>query len=254
MHSFSSGRKVDMATLPRRPVRDFMTTTALAAALVVFSLTNSLAQNPSSAPHKLTFGVKGGLALSQLVRIGPAFQGAYLKSKLGATAGGFINLRFSHAVSIQTEILFVRKGYQWRGYGYNLGEHGTIKIDYIEVPVFAKITFCENRTIRPFYFTGPYLDIRTRALSDWVYWGELYLEKSVNDVTDRLRTTHCGWLFGTGIAIHALSREFTIEVRYDLGSTRVFINGVVPYSLGSIRRSPSQERLSTLMIMLSVSY
>jgi hypothetical protein len=229
-------------------------TIALAIALVILTVGSSFAQESPANDRKLTFGVKGGLALSQLVRIGPAFQGAYLKSKLGATAGGFVNLRFSHAVSIQTEILFVRKGYQWRGYGYNLGEYGTIKIDYIEVPVFAKITFCENRTIRPFYFTGPYLDIRTRALSDWVYWGHLYLEKSVNDVTDRLRTTHCGWLFGTGIAIHALSREFTIEVRYDLGSTRVFINGVVPYPLGSIRRSPSQERLSTLMLLLGVRY
>lgn len=118
----------------------------------------------TSAKKKSTAGVfsqlKGGLL------IGTGFSSLGMEtdndtgSVLGFQLGGFISFKLNDYLELHPEIAFVKKG------GKEISPYGSTiynyiyRINYIELPILAKLSFPLNKTFSPFIAMGPFGAIR----------------------------------------------------------------------------------------------
>ncbi|HEX5437629.1 MAG TPA: porin family protein [Gemmatimonadaceae bacterium] len=125
----------------------------LAAGAVLVAATSArpaLAQRIPSQAARPSFGVLVGLNLAN-------FHGSEVSgtdSRTGVMGGVSGTFRFSRVFGIQPEVLFEQKGTKIS----EAGADATIKLSYIEIPVFARVEFTPNGgSVRPFLLAGPTL-------------------------------------------------------------------------------------------------
>lgn len=158
----------------------------LLSGLICFSTTNAQAQ----------LSVKGGLNFAN-------FNDAdySTSSRTGFMAGlsyGF-QIPFS-PVSIEPGVLYTQKGADASG---ALGD-GTVKLDYIEVPVVAKFDFIlDNPLLTPHVYFGPYVGFNVNA------------ESAGENIDSQVKNTDWGVVVGAGADIS----KFNLGIRYSAGLT-----------------------------------
>jgi hypothetical protein len=162
---------------------------------------------PASAIGGVEAGVKGGVNFaSQTWDPSTAEPADY---RTGLALGGFVGIPVMPSVKIQPEALFMMKGDE----GESGGVTGTYKLNYIEVPVLAKVGFMSQSPAHPTLFVGPSIAINTTAKAE-VSGGGLNAETDVKDDTN---TMDFGVVVGGGIDFTKIG----FDVRYTRGLTNV---------------------------------
>lgn len=186
------------------------------AIVVVFTLSSA-----SVSAQGLTAGLKGGMNIANLhgkdVKVLEEDIGADLVSKMGFCAGGFITYNINDMFAIQPELLFTMKGA--KAEKEILGEtmKVTMKANYLEIPVLAKLSIPTLGTVKPSLFVGPSLGIKLS--------GKLKTEiagiSAEEDISEDLKSTDFGLVFGGGIDFGLGRGKLTVDARYTLGLTKV---------------------------------
>jgi hypothetical protein len=166
----------------------------LSGVLAISSMLAVQAQN-------VKFGVKGGLNLSKLTSTDGA------KVLAGFNAGALANFKLDESWAIQPEVQYSTQGTKAQKDILGLlTTEGTMKLDYINVPVLAQYH------IESFYLeAGPQVGFMTAAKA-----------KSGNvtvDVKDSVKTVDFGLNFGFG---YQLDMGLGIGARYNFGLTNVY--------------------------------
>lgn len=118
--------------------------------------------------------------------------------------------------SIQPEILYIRQGARLEA----LPDWMEDRVDYIQVPVLLKIHVIPG-PISPMIYAGPYGAYMLSAKGVAFIGG--VLEPSV-DISDQVKSTDYGVVFGGGIDFRLPVLKLSAEVRYNLGLANVAKN------------------------------
>ncbi len=159
-------------------------------------------------------------------------------SKMGFSAGGFITYSINDMFAIQPEVLFTMKGakYEKELYGETLKQ--TISLNYLEIPVLAKLSMPTQGSVKPNLFVGPSLAILLSAKVEWEYG----VESDELDMKDDTKSIDLGLVFGGG-------------VDFDLGPDKGKLSAEARYTLGLATVDDGEEvDMKNSVISLMVGY
>lgn len=148
-------------------------------------------------------GVKGGVNIANQTT--DPDDAAAADSRTGLALGGFVGIPVLPNVQIQPEALFMMKG------DAENGDTGTAsyKLNYIEVPVLAKIGFMNQSPAHPTLFVGPSVAFNASSKAD-LPTGEI-------DIKDDTKSVDLGVVVGAGVDFQNVG----VDVRYTRGLTNV---------------------------------
>lgn len=148
---------------------------------------------------QLKIGVKGGVNYANLT--GSDVSGN--KGKAGFHAGVLVNLPLTGTVSVQPEAVFSTQG----GKSTESGMPDiNVNLNYINVPVLAKLTTASNFIIETGPQFGYLISAKTKQGGD------------KEDVKDVFKSTDFSWVFGVG---YMVANTIGVDVRYHLGLTSI---------------------------------
>jgi len=155
-------------------------------------------------PPQLGLGVKGGVNFATQ-RVEGEEAGPDLDSRIGAVGGVFANVPLLSWLDLQPEALFSMKGAR-----LDLeGASSSVWLDYLELPVLAKISRPGGGTYRYFAVIGPTIGVRLRARIRTDF-GESTEEIDISDDVERL---DLGVTAGGGVQFGSV----VVDGRYTLG-------------------------------------
>lgn len=181
----------------------------LSAALIATALISL----PASAEVSFSYGVKGGLSLSQI-----SFTGEGSSEGLANLAkpvfGAFFALNLGPALSIQPEVYYLKQGVA-RNQTLDDTEMRTVQVlSYIHVPVLARMRFMKGGKLKPVVFAGPAVSFLTTAVQSFYENGVLGDEY---DLKPFLKSTNFSVAFGGGLEYDMKKVILVFDIRYDLG-------------------------------------
>ncbi len=181
----------------------------------------------------MTFGAKAGL---NIANIGGDDAGDF-ESRTGFSIGGFLAYPLANMFYIQPEVLYTMKGAAQKQTFGGTTYTGTVKLDYLEIPVLAKLVIpMKNSGLTPMLYAGPALGFKLSS--------KLHLEGGGLDSEEDyegIKGTDFGFVIGGGVGIPVGASTFGIEIRYDLG-------------LSSIDDSEDNFNIKNNVLMLMVSF
>ena len=167
------------------------------------------------------YGLKSGLNVSSIN--GDDIGGT--QSRLGLVAGGFAELCVDDYMSIQPEVLYSQQGVK---YSDQNGYDGTIKLDYINVPLMVKFKASKTFTLEAGPQAGFLLSAKDKFKSS--------LDSGMEDIKNDIEPIDFGANFGL---IYDLQNGWFFGARYGLGLSNINKNsdvtnknGVFQFSLG----------------------
>lgn len=211
-----------------------------------------LAPDVASA-GSLRCGVKGGLNIANLSFDNSAEELA--DSRTGMAIGGFLAFAVTDMFSISPEALYTMKGDS-----EELTEQGTTvkltaKLDYIEIPVLARVDFTNTSSITPWLAAGPALAFNVNAkikgeASDGTTSGSAEI-----DIGDIIKSVDFGAAFGGGLTfgLGDSGKNVGVEFRYTLGLTDV-VEGTFDDQGNVVKTGTSDGKTQTISIMASVGF
>ena len=180
--------------------------------LVVLGLVAMVAPS-APAIEMIHAGIKGGMTVANM-STDPS-DSELGDSRSGLAIGGYVGIPLrATPITIQPEALFTMKGDSEEAAGVT----GSMKLDYIEVPVLAKASFMPMAPARPSIFLGPSLAYNVSAKT--AIEGTGLLDGEV-DVKDQTNSFDFGLVVGGGLDIPLANgaRSLGIDVRYTHGFT-----------------------------------
>lgn len=145
-----------------------------------------------------------------------------LSNRTAFVVGGFVTLQLDDYFALQPELLYVSRGTQidMEGsvFGVPFSEEATFTINYIEIPVLAKLTIPTGTPAIPFLYAGPSLAIKA---------GEATFETSSpdsepeEDFDDDIKSTDFGVALGGGLGLNLGGGMLSFDVRYTLGLSTI---------------------------------
>jgi hypothetical protein len=171
------------------------------------------------ANAQVEFGVKGGLSFGNISNKG--LLPGNLKTRTGFAAGVALGWR-ARVIGVGAEALFARRGLKSDG-------TGDLKLDYVDIPVYAKIQ-APTPGVSPFGYIGPQVSFEVTC--------------KVDDVNctggDRSKTDYAG-VVGAGVKFgNEGGVGFTVEARY--------IYGLKNLKLSTVSSSDSFKTRSFLIL------
>ncbi|MFH1374115.1 MAG: porin family protein [bacterium] len=176
--------------------------------LLVLSMASATA---SSAQNRIETGVKAGVNFAN--RFGDIHPQDW---KTGFCGGGFVAFYVNDIFAIQPEVLFSMKGSKWTRPSTFGDERITVKLNYWEIPVLAKLALPTQSTIRFTLFAGPSLGIKLSA--------KARVESPAGTKTEdieEIKKTEFGVAFGVGVDLRRGKNTLTFDVRYTHGLTTI---------------------------------
>lgn len=183
--------------------------TILTVALFAFTgmLNHAQAQNPVS------FGIKGGMNVASLS--GGEYSEA--DNRIGLTAGASIDINFPMVpLGIESGVYYSQKG---SVYEDALIEE-ELRLDYVEIPVMAKLRVGPPAPVRLHFLMGPYVGIPVNA----EYTEETSAGSATVDLSDEVHDVDYGLMGGVGLDLSLGLTSFNIQARYSHGFMNVFEN------------------------------
>lgn len=163
--------------------------------------------------------------------------------------GGFFGIYLNEYLSIQLELMYVEKGGVFTQPSI---PDMRIKSNQIELPLILKAGIGEN--IRPYIIGGVFLSFVLDATVETELAG-LSLE---GDLTEILKKTEFGAVFGTGISIPVWKGSAFIEGRYSLGLTNLNKGGNINLTNGNLLvagpQTDPQDEIKTIGIQIMLGY
>jgi len=179
--------------------------------VVVFASFGLIQQTNAQSP--IDFGIKGGLNIANLA-------GAEddLDSRTGIHAGLVLEFSFPLTpVGIESGIYYSQKGAQTSEDNIT----ATWKLDYIEVPVLAKISVGPPGPFSPHIVAGPYAAYNINSELDVSAGSESVTE----DFSEFTSDIDFGGVIGVGADLSLGVTKLTIQARYSRGLIDVNDNG-----------------------------
>jgi hypothetical protein len=164
--------------------------------------------------------VKVGLAVSNIR--GEFGKLAGTDTRIGFSGGAFVTIGLGGVFQLQPELLFVTKGATvpidlTYPSGAQIGSADlTFALDYLEIPVLARIALPAGRSIRPSLLVGPALAIKLRSRLNFSSPG--YASQDLDFVTG----TDLGLVMGAGANLGSGPGGLLLDARYTLGLTDVW--------------------------------
>jgi len=140
------------------------------------------------------FGIKGGI---NFANIKDEAAGNTADARTGFNVGGLAHIHITRAFAVQPEIVYSTQGAEY--------DNGTLKLNYINVPVLAQFMFGDGFRLQ----TGPQLGILTTSK---------FKSGDTKVDVDGYRTADLAWSFGASYIGHM---GLGIDARYNLGLTDV---------------------------------
>jgi len=201
------------------------------SALLVFA--SVLVFGPVAARSEVTgFGIKAGVAMSNIFGRDVYDQ----KFRAGFSYGIFMTYGFGRTFAVQPELLFVMKGSKYvNGVGSDAYRE-TMSLEYVELPILAKVYLPLSRNFRILVFAGPAPALNIRARVDARFAGE-----SQQETLDNVMGVDVGLAVGAGIEVPVGRGRITFDARYTAGLTTLskeadddIRNGAVSFLLGYV--------------------
>ena len=180
------------------------------------------------AQNSSAFGLKAGINLATT-------NDAYASTIIGFIGGGFYNYKFTDIFSVQPELVFTMKGEKLEERITGIGVVSSdIRLNYIELPVLAKVNFLNGKTFQPNLFAGPYISI----------------------LTENSEQTDFGFVFGGGTDIIFSGTIFLIDIRYSFSmKDAATISTTITDSAGNnIYENSRAVKNRVLSIMLGIKF
>jgi opacity protein-like surface antigen len=178
-----------------------------------------------SNAQEVTYGVKGGLNLSNLT--GDIDDS---ESLIGAHVGAFAEIKITDKFSVQPELLFSMQGAKqeytyfesFEGFEITETEKTTIKLGYLNLPIMAKFYATEKFSLE----AGPQLGFLMSAKVDYEFTyretsggiTEVETESDSEDIKDDVKSIDFG--FGLGAA-YKFKENLFIGARYTIGLSSI---------------------------------
>jgi hypothetical protein len=159
-------------------------TACLAVLFTVVSASPLFAQFPG-------FGIKGGLNLASQKISGQDAGGDDLQSFPALVAGAFMTYRIASWLEVQPEALYSIKGARFEESGFS----STTLVDYLEVPILARVSRRGGGRVGFYAAGGPYAAFQLRGRIRMKFSGST----EELDVTDRIERTDFGLSIGGGV-------------------------------------------------------
>jgi len=137
-------------------------------------------------------------------------------SKMGFCLGGFVTYSLNEMIALQPEVLYTMKGAKWEEEVFGETLEITWTLDYLEIPILAKIAIPTQGTVKPNLFVGPALGINLRGKAK----AELAGETEEVDIED-LKSTDFGLVFGAGVDFGLPHSAITVDGRYVMGLSTI---------------------------------
>ena len=161
------------------------------------------------------FGGKAGVNLAN-ISISDDTDLTNKSSRTGLVAGIFGFVKLGQAFALQAEGLYSQQGFQ----ASDAGETLTLKIDYFQVPLLAKVMVPTSGSVAPNFFLGPAVSFEASCnLAADDGQGNL-LEVGCDDPAADLsarKRTDFGLVGGVGLDVISGALLFGVEARYNLG-------------------------------------
>jgi len=185
-----------------------LSTLLLACFLVAGVTTSMQAQSPVS------IGLKGGLNIADLTNT--EFD---TDTRTGFLGGVSLNISLpSIPFGIESGLYYTQKG---TSYSSDIGT-GTLKLDYLEVPVLARFNLDMPGSVTPHLLAGPYLGFNVNSEIE----GSDGESSVSSDISDEIVSTDFGLLFGAGLDFNLGLTALNAQIRYGLGLMNVFEDDV----------------------------
>lgn len=127
--------------------------------------------------------------------------------RTGLVGGVFVNMPLGSSFSIQPEFLYSQKGAKFK----DGSAEATVEIDYLDIPVLARIT--AGGTSGLVLFAGPSFGYKLRAHSKITLAGDT----EDQDITNDVESFDWGIIAGGGIQ----STKYLLDARYQWGRTNI---------------------------------
>lgn len=198
-------------------------------ALMAFSLV---------ATAQINFGVKGGVNLSDLNSSSSLIK---LDSKASYHVGVMAEILLGGKFGIQPEILYSAQGAEFKSKIQGVEAGGKLKLDYISVPVMAKIYIIPGLSVE----AGPQFSFNTSSKTEL---GALGLKKDF-DVKKIIKKYDVSLCFGAGYKFS----KFSVNARYNLGVSDIYKDGGSDSDI-DINKIFSTDKLRNGVLQVSVGF
>lgn len=194
-----------------------ITITCLAAVFAISFAVDAQAQEKSRV------GLKGGLAVysstASISALGFSEEETS-DSRMGFTAGIFVEKPFSDLISLQVEGLYVQKGGKDEVSGEDFGAgvgtgDGDLLLSYLDVPVMLKVNIPLESNVSPFLYGGGFAGYLLDASAEAD--GQSAEDEGI-EIKDLLNDLNYGVVLGAGVTFGAL----TLDIRYDMDLANIF--------------------------------
>ena len=194
----------------------YATWVAVLAMLVIFSA------NADAQGTVIKAGVKGGMNLSSLrgddIDLIEQDLGVGIDTRVGFAAGGFVSISPHEMFAIQPEfIMFSQKG--------SSSDLGGVDfhfiLDYLDVPILAKLMIPTQSSVAPNIFAGPAMSFNLRSKLK-AEGPEGSAEIDLKEAGWDTKAVDFGFVFGGGLDVGAGMSKLTFDLRYTLGLTKVW--------------------------------
>lgn len=163
-------------------------------------------------------GIKAGISYSKVTNdnVGDS------DHKMGVAAGISISYNLLPGLSLQPELLYVQQGGRW---DINILDGGSIvgngeltwKLNYLQVPVLARVNLPVVGAFLPTLIAGPALSIKTASTYETEQGGSLVSSGDLDDI----KSTDLSLIVGVGFKVGAGPAGIVVDARYNLGSTNL---------------------------------
>ncbi len=183
------------------------------------------ASPPTKSAKTVEFGIKGGINIAKYTGDDADGGGITAASRLAFSAGFFLVINIAEMFALQPELIYSIKGTNLEIDGLTgLEKHS---LNYIEIPVLAKLLLPINASSNFNFFAGPYLAVLLSSAYDTTEevkdFYEFFGIPSSGDLDDIRKSTDMGLVLGMGTQING----FIAELRYERGlGTIIDIEGV----------------------------
>jgi hypothetical protein len=162
----------------------------------------------TASAQNYSAGIKAGVNFANINIEGDGVDVSF-DNRTGLVAGGFVVWPVNTVFGVQTEALYSQKGAKIE----EDGATGTLKLDFLEVPVLARFSSPASNGASFHVFGGPSFGFRLRARSESEFEGDSESE----DISDDVERFDLGLVAGAGVEMGRL----VVDGRYTWGMTNL---------------------------------
>jgi outer membrane protein W len=200
-----------------------MSSTAKAALGII--LLGCLVVPPALAQKgtEVTIGVMAGANYSKVSQ-DPASTDITFDYHTGLVAGGFVGIKVNDVFSVEPQALYSVKGTKANGTGSNSSITGSVKLNYLEIPLLGKFWIpISNSEVKPFLFAGPEFEYLISCSVEGTAFSATN-STDCNTAQIKIKSTEFGATVGAGVEFMAGGQSVRVDGRYTHGLTNISDN------------------------------